>query len=319
MNDHTVQLQFLRYDLPKFYSAWTIDSSDKEGITVILKNALVTAKHTLRHHYYLAAQLYGALNVIDDHLHVDITDNTLRGLMVSLYVLDYYTNRCTPPQFQPGMLTTPYNQAIWKRLQPYFNQRLSAALHENLTESLIWRAIIFRIPNNWIPDRVVAERTQIFLSQGTDTARVEVCAKLHMPYPGGMNWWRAHLKEETTYLCRQIKNNIPVLLDVFTEPREVMNGQQFLIARSIQNIGDSELDIHCINMPEGQHLKLRISNTNESPEILSSTDTNETRLVFAFRCWRIPQATPPLFGLRRYTRYLFPWSLLWRYRHRKQE
>jgi len=286
---------------------WTLESGEVEQIHGAVRSAARRASEDLQSLYGAAARTYGAAELLEASAAARPDEDAGFDLARAIAALDYYGHRTAPPRPSVGALTNPTNRRIWERLRPYLRERLALALEENLRESLLWRAVLSRVPENWLPAEPIRQALERRLRGMEPFTRVAVELDLKPPTLGGAAWIGARMAEQLALLRAELSARRPVLLERITDPEAPPVAAEFLVAYALRADGEGRASILCYDPAAGPRPReLPLSSAGRD----GRTPPGAASLQ-VFRCWRLRPTAPPIFGWRRYAGAVLRWRPLW--------
>lgn len=306
-------------DDPGAWPAWDLESSEAAAFAEALAEAGPRAAARLTELYGDKADGFGAAALIADLAAQPVEEEDLQAAALAMAACDYYRARVTVPRAESGGLTNPANQARWENLRPYLIARCRAALADGAADSLLWRAILGRVPDHWLPAEQLTRALRRQLDASGLFKEVEVTLDLRPPALGGRPWIAAGTKAALAELRVRLKAREACLVEVIRDPMTAPSAAQLVVVYRLEDVpadaaagAGERVVLSCYDPRRGDEaLTLRLSLTAKRVLVTESDPDDSRPAVKALRLVALEDADPPLFGWRRRLRWLLPWAALW--------
>ena len=298
-------------DDPGGWPAWELDADQHTRLQAALKAAGQTAAQDLNDAYGALASRFGATDLIDQLVGQPLADDAGWAPAMTLATLDYFRARARAPRAQPGGLTNSTNRRRWARQHPALHDRYTEVLAQNLAISLTWRAIIERVPDQPVPARRVEDaiRRAVAAAGPYEVRSIEL--DLKTPVRGGRAWLHEQMARELSTIRDEIAAGRPALVEALKRPAGSPASAELLIAYAVEENPHTHLRLHAAGFDDGWQQRILDIDMAGGPLWIMQTPAAAGRIV-ALRHWPAAPHTPPLWGVRRWLRYVLPWALIWR-------
>ena len=285
----------------------------------MLEAASDTAVASLRSEYGMGALLFGAPAVVQRLAGMPVEDDSLFRAARAIAAVDYHRLRSAPPRFQPGGSTNPFNRKRWSELGPYLRTRLGQVLPDYVAGSLLARAVF----TSTTDDRPTADEIGRRVKRQFDATNMFESVQVDVQIPastvGGAAWLRDETLGDLERARTALADNTPVLLEVIRDPMAAPLSAQLVVLFRIDESGGDRMRLSCYDPALADRLvRFDLWIGADTLKIYDADLDDERVAPKGLRFVALPDATPPLFGLRRYTRRLLPWRLSWRLKRRWQ-
>ncbi|MEQ9812749.1 MAG: hypothetical protein RLO50_08200, partial [Azospirillaceae bacterium] len=229
------------------------------------------------------------------------------ALLATLGAIAHHRARCTAPRWHAGGMTRRANRRRWDRYQPFLTDLVRRGLAANFARSLELRARAARLPADWAGCEVTERRLARQLPEG---AQVAITAS--PPRPGG----QAALAEATTLalaaIGQALRGHQPCLVELVRDPARPLAASELAIVYAMAGVDPGAARLMCCraDTPETGRL-LSVAYADGRVEVREQPRTEDTPSIKGLLAWQLPDARPPLYGLRRVTWWLLPWRSLW--------
>ncbi len=280
-----------------------------------IAHAAADARETLSTLYPAAARYWGALDHVAELATTCAAGCSPEAMAPVLACRDHFMNRALPPRPHAGGTTNSDNTVAWQRLLPYLNQCVLPALHGNCAESFVWRAILARIPEPWIPTDAIVKRLMRRFGGTSSVGILDIRLRIAGSASGGLRWIAEAICRTLADIDRALSRGCPAIIEIITDPWSPPLGDRVvLVHRMTAFETDSfRLDCHDPAIQDGR-LRLTIRLSPDRAHIEGYPRTGDQPSIQAIRFWHGAAVEPPYFGLRRYVRWGVPWFLIWRCR-----
>ncbi len=301
------------------WPAWDLESGDAAAFAEAMVEAGPKAAARLAELYGNKVDGFGAAALIAELAAQSPEEEDLRAAALAMAACDYYRARVTVPRAESGGLTNPANQARWESLRPSLIARCRAALAATAADSLLWRAILGRVPDNWLPAEQLTRALRRQLDASGLFKEVEVTLDLRPPVQGGRPWIAAGTKAALAELRAGLKAREACLVELIRDPMTAPSAAQLVVVYRMEDEaaeGEEEAGarvvLSCYDPRRGSEaLTLRLSLTAEGVYVTEADPDDSRPAVKALRLVDLEAADPPLFGWRRRLRWFLPWGALW--------
>ena len=298
-------------DDPGGWPAWDLDEDEQAHLRATLKAAGQAAERDLADAYGALASRFGATDLIGDLVDRPLANDAGWMPAMTLAAHDYFHARAWAPRAQPGGLTNAANRRRWARQRPALHDRYARVLAENLATSLAWRAIIERVPDQPVPARRVEEAVRRAVAAAGPYEVRSIELDLKTPIQGGRAWLREQMTRELSTIRGEIAAGRPVLVETLRRSAGPLPSPDLLVAYAIEETRHQHLRLHAAGFDQGWRGRVLDINMAGVPLWIVQTPAASGRII-ALKHWPTARHTPPLWGARRWLRYLLPWALIWR-------
>ncbi|MBD3618638.1 MAG: hypothetical protein HUJ28_04130 [Chromatiales bacterium] len=309
-------------DDPGPWDVWQLSPGELAGLQALLKDAGIQAAHALLEQYGSQATLFDAPGLVrrlagqpldDDALPADALFHTA----LTLLAYDCYQARVPVPRPAAGGSTNPANRRHGATLRAWLLGRLQAWLQADAQGSLVARAIYARIPQDGLPTGQIARRLRKQVEDSRLFVNAEVNFELRPKIIGGPRWLQAETVHSLREMERKLHHGEPVLVELIRDAEASPATAQVVVVYRLEDAGDGWIGLWCYDPGQGtEPLALRLRSAPGHLIVYDATLVRERPAVKGIRLVAIGGTTPPRFGARRYTRWLFPWAVLWHLRRR---
>ena len=303
-------------DDPGPWDTWELDDTEKADLEALFQGAAKSAECTLRRRYGKQADLFGAAESIRQladapFAHSPIVVESLFRMALAITVFDYYCSRVPVPRVQPGGTTNPANRKRWADLRPYLLTRLRLLIAENTPGSLLTRACYVSISGERTSAKQLEHRIERQFRESGMFENVAARVELKVPTAGGPALMHAETRKTIESAKVALAKRTPLLVEVVRDPGAMSTTMQVAVIFRVTEIDDGRLYVdYYAPASASEPMRLDIRLTADSVSMYDAGD-NERQTPKGLRCVELAAATPPMFGIRRYTRRWLPWRLFW--------
>lgn len=299
-------------DHPGSWEVWQLEPDEKAILISCLGEAAKAAAETLRTRYGELAHISGAAGRVERLVEQGVSDEQLFHVALAISAFDHYEARVSSRRPEPGGTTNPTNRRRWSALRAYLMERVTGSVAANAAGSLQSRAIFASLADNWLPVEQISRRLKKQFDDSGLFTSVDVTLDLRPAVEGGREW----LRMETTRTLAVIKDRLarrrPVPVEVLRDPTVSPNAAQVVVVYRLDELDDGWIGLACYDPvratePVGMRLSL-------APDrfIIYDVPSNQPHAApKGLRQLSVTPGMPPLFGLRRWLRWVLPWRLIW--------
>jgi hypothetical protein len=289
-----------------------LDRQERQEIDQLLRTESEAAAARLNDLFGQSSETFGADDLAKSLAAVPPDDGNADALAKAIAVLDYYFYRAASPRLAVGGLTHPHNIRIWESLRPYLVARLQAVLSADAAQSILWRAVLGRIPESWIPAGLIEKSLARQLAAIAPYASVSVELDLKPQVPGGLEWVEMHTAATIRAIEAALGKRRPSLVELIRAPGTPPLAAQVVVVFAMDRLQAGGPRLLCYD-PEQDHATIAIVVAVQGGRrhFLESPPSGDRPPVKALRLWAMEPEKPPLFGLRRVLDGVLPWRLAW--------
>ncbi len=231
---------------------------------------------------------------------------------VAVAALDYYLARATPPRAKPGGNTNPSNTRRWDELGPYLFERVREVSTEQFPGSLLSRAVFAATTDDAHPAAEIERRVKQQFDESGMFKSVDVDVDRSAPVVGGAAWLRSETLSALETVRKGLAEKTPVLIELIRDPATAPSSAQVVVAFRMDRSEDEPERLYCFDPAQASvPLTLDVWCGQSEMRIYDTGSGEEHVAPRGIRVIALPRAVPPLFGFRRYTRYVLPWRFFW--------
>lgn len=296
-----------------------METDEETALSAALQDAAAPAEAALHGLFGDQADVFGGGALVRHLAQRPVEAQPLFRAALAIAALDHYRARVSVPRAEPGGGTNPVNRDRWAVLRPYLMQRVRHGLQSNATDSLLWRAILGRVADNWVPTALIGRRLERHLMESGLFTSVAVDLDLRPPVPGGRVWLRAETAKTLETVKASLARRRPVLVELLRDPLASPAAAQWAVVYRMDTTEDGWTTLACYDPALGAApLSLRLRLEDDALTVRESPAEEVGPAVKALRVITYAPAPPPLFGPRRRLRWLLPWGLFWYLKRRWQ-
>lgn len=304
-------------DHPGPWDLWRLSPAEQSELQGLIKDAGAAATRVLYARYGRQAELFGGVALVKRMADGPPPVEPLFHSALAILARDAYRARVPLPRPEAGGATNPTNTRRWAVVRGYLLERLRGLLRANAEESLIARAVFARLPEDGLPTGQIARRLRREMEDSGLGADAQLTLELRPRISGGRRW----LQAETVRALRAVEAGLdqgdPVLVELLRDPEAPPCCTQTAVVYRLEDSEDGWLSLSCYDPGQGERpLGLRLRSGPDRLRIYETGSGPERPAVQGIRLLALAPARSPQFGLRRYTRWIFPWAALWRLRRR---
>ena len=298
------------------FGAWAPDGDAPDRLTNALHDAGQAAEARLKEYYWAFARSYGA-DAFARALGAAEPDHGAGVLPVrAIAALDYFSARARVPAPWPGGPANPRNRALRRQLEPYLADRLVDRVSANAAESIVWRAIIARLPTTGVMLDALERAFERRLRDQNDSPSgayrsVKVALDLKLSTPGADGWIAERLPRELEAMRARLKAGTPALVELIRDPSASPMAELVVVYHAEQRTDGAWRIVYHDPALSQRASVLTIRLEDDCARFSTEGEFHDRPVPRALRCWDYAPAVPPLFGLRRLLRHVLPWRWLW--------
>ena len=306
-------------DDPGPWEVWQLETEEEIAVAAALQDAAAPAEAELHGLFGDQADVFGGGALVRHLAQQPAVAESLFRAALAIAALDHYRARVGVPRAEPGGSTNPINRDRWAALRPYLMERVEHCLQSNAADSLLWRAVLGRVADNWVPAALIGRRLERHLMESGLFTSVAVDLDLRPPVPGGRVWLRAETAKTLETVKASLARRQPVLVELLRDPLVSPTTAQWVVAYRMETAEDGWTTLACYDPAQGAApLGLRLRLEDDALTVRESSTEEARPAVKALRAITCAKAAPPLFGLRRRLRWVLPWGLFWYLKRRWQ-
>jgi hypothetical protein len=287
---------------------WALETPELERIALLQAEAANLAIARLDALFGRASRLFGAADLAKRLGAMRVDQEGIRALARAICATDYFGARAAPPRMAAGGLTEPGNRRRWARLGPHPTGRLMDALSANLAEGVLWRCVLGRMPEQWLPVPTLERTIAAALTALPAYDAVTVELAIDTDPPGGLRW--------VARLAADIGSGRPRVVELIRTADGAPTEGSFAVAYAMEALAGRAAQgwrLRCFEPKTGGSHTLRLERPAATSPYRFVEEDGETTapVIKALRLLDITPGRPPRFGARRRLRWLLPWTLLW--------
>jgi hypothetical protein len=301
-----------RLDDPGPWHPWELDGEELRRVEQVLQGAADEAIARLRSLFGQTGDIFGANGLARSLASVPRDVACAFSLAVALTAFDYHCYRATPPRPRAGGLTNRSNQQIWKQLRTHLFDRLLAILSTDATQSILWRSVLGRIPESWIPAALIEQALARHLSDLEPYTGISVELDLKPQVPGGQEWIQENTEQAVAAIEQSLARRRPSLVEVIRDPSTSPIAAQAVVVYGVEPGQEGGRRLLCYDPAQGSRtVSIFLETAGGRLYFAEHEPAADLPSIKALRVWSIEPAVPPLFGFRLYLDRLLPWRLFW--------
>lgn len=306
-----------KLDDPGAWDAWRLDPNERAELQALLKDAGIGAAHALVEQYGSQATLFDSPGFAKRLAGQPLADDALFHIALTVLAYDGYRSRVPVPRPAAGGGTNPANRRHWAVLRTHLLERLQDVFEKNARDALLARGIYARVPQDGLPTGQIARRLRRQVDETGMFRDAELSLELRPELAGGPRWLQAETVRGLHEIERKLRDGEPVLVELLRDPEASPAAAQFVVVYRLEESDEGWIGLSCYDASAGtQPLGLRLRSEPDKLIIYDVASNPERPAVKGIRLLRLDKATPPRFGMRRYTRWVFPWSWVWQLKRR---
>lgn len=314
-------------DDPGPWPVWQMTPEEETAAAGLLREAVEPTCSQLKKTYGCEADTFGARDLVRRLADTAGATETLFRTALAIAAVDHYRARVTPRRPEPGGETNPVNRARWSRLQPFLMSRLTDCLRTNAEPALACCAISGRVAEQWISEAQLRHQLKQQLLDSDLFDSVEISIDLKLPVPGGDAWLHGETAKTLSAVRESLARRQPGVIEVLRDPATTPAAAQVLVVYRLEEAEDGWTTLACYDpAAEDGRCRLRLRQRGKRFVIRTQPASETLSAVSGLRLMDLAPARPPLFGLRRWLRWVLPWGPLWYVKrrclvwyHRKRE
>lgn len=299
---------------------WQLQSDESSVFVDDIAVAGQEAANHLTELYGSKADVFGAGTHIEDMASQLPDEEAMQAMAIAIAACDHYNARVTVPRVSVGGLTNSANSKRWQTLRPYLVKRCQETLCRAAAQSMLWRSILARMPDNWLPTAQLTRALRRQLDESGMFKEFEVALDLKAPVPGGERWIAMQCAATVAALRTRLKAREACLVELIRDPGSGPLAAQFVVVYRMhdeigtdEETGSGRVTLSCYEPTLGGAVyRLQLALTGERVVFRSFDEPRDVRpAVKALRLVALDTVEPPLFGWRRRLRAILPWRPLW--------
>ncbi len=303
-------------DDPAGWPDWMLTPEEAADFAADLAAAGAEAGERLTNLYGEQADTFGAAGLVEALAAQPLEAADLQAVALSIAAADYHRERLTVPRAEAGGITNPTNRPVWATLRPYLVARCRAALAAGGAEALQWRAILGRVPDNWLPAAQLTRALQQELNASGLFSEVEVTLELNPPVAGGGRWIAMQCRGALAELRKRFRERAPCLVELIRDAEDA--APQWVVAYRLEDelsLGRDGVERVRLWVYDprrgGLPVSLRITLADDRIQAVETPAPEAAAAVKALRLIRLAPGEPPRFGWRRWFKSAHPWGVFW--------
>ncbi|MGD8497951.1 MAG: hypothetical protein PVG82_03525 [Chromatiales bacterium] len=298
-------------DEPGPWDVWSLQPEQQATLRALVDQAVESAIETLDAAYGREATAFDPAGLVRRLAAEPSTVQPWFSLARAILARDYYLARARCPRPESGGQTNPTNRKRWARIEPYGFDRLRACLSANLTESLLIRAAYGRLPDDGSANERLLQRLRRQVEAAGLFESFELSLNLKAPLPGGRRRVNAETATTLEWIRAELRERRPVLVEVIRDSLEAPGDAQIILVYRLEEQADGWLRLDAYDpVHEAEPVGFRLRTEGQS--MIYDRQPDEQRPApKGLRRIVLEDAGPPLFGLRRWLRWVLPWRPLW--------
>jgi hypothetical protein len=304
-------------DEPGVWPDWDLGAADLEGFTEDGRRAAAKAAARLAFLYGDSIASFGADDLVIGLAKPAPAQEDLQRLGLLLAACDHHRARLAVPRAAPGGLTNPANRRVWARLRPYLVARCRAVLAADSADALLWRAILGRVPDNWLPAAQLTRALERQFAASEDFSEVTVNLELKPQNLGGRRWIAAATRAAVAQLRQGLAARDACLVELLRDPAVAPSAASWVVVYRLQDLFPPAAEGEALRLwaydprrgAEPLVLRLRI---DAAGVFAAETDPDDDLpAVKALRVMSLAPADPPRAGWRAWFTAVHPWGAFW--------
>lgn len=301
-----------RFDDPGRWPDWEPEPEELRQVQHALTSAADSAVKRMRALYGVSSKTFGAESLATSLAKKPASGHAAFALARAIVLMDYHAHRAAAPRMEPGGLTNSRNRQIWDRLRPHLVARLEDALTADADSSILWRAILSRIPETPIPTELIERSIARQLAGISPYASISVELDIGSQVRGGTRWIAKQTDLALAAIDQALADRKPCLVELIRAPSAAPHQAASVIVYAMESDQAGDHRIYFLDPEqEGGRSVLLMETVGERRWFTEPGSSTDRPPVKALRLWAIEPAKPPLFGLRRVLDRLLPWRLFW--------
>ncbi|WP_193367149.1 hypothetical protein [Pelagibius marinus] len=303
-------------DDPAGWPDWLLTPEEAAGFAADQAAAGAEAAARLTNLYGEQADTFGAAGLVEALAAQSLDAADLQAVALAIAAADYHRERLPVPRAEVGGITNPRNRPVWEKLRPYLVARCRAALAAQGAEALQWRAILGRVPDNWLPAAQLTRALQQELNASGLFSEVEVTLELNPPVAGGGRWIAMQCRGTLAELRRRLPAREPCLVELIRDAEDA--APQWAVAYRLEDelsLGRDGVERVRLWFHDprrgGAEVSLRITLADDRIQAVETPAPEAGAAVKALRLVKLEPGEPPRFGWRRWFRRAHPWGAFW--------
>lgn len=303
-------------DDPAGWPDWTLTPEEVDGFAAARAAAGAEAGEWLVNLYGAQAEACGAAALVAALAAQPLDETDLQAVALTIAAADYHAARLTVPRARPGGLGNSANRRRWERLRPYLAARCLAAFAADGAEALRWRAILGRVPDDWLPAAQLTRALQQELNASELLSNVEVRLDLNPPVAGGGRWIAAQVRGALAELRHRLAARESCLVELIRDAEDAapewVAAYRLEEELSLGRDGVERVRLWVHDPRRGATaVSLRVTLADDHIQVVEQPAPRTGISVKALRLVKLAPADPPRFGWRRWFGGTHPWGALW--------
>ena len=289
-----------------------LDPEEQRQVQRLQIEAAEAAAARLRSLFERASVQFGALALVRRLGELPVDPTGALALAKAITALDYFTAWARPPRPAVGGLTNPINRRRWTRLRGHLVARLLTALSQEASGSLLWRSVLGRIPEVWLPVPLLQRSIAAGLADIPPYASITVELDIANDRPGGRTWLAAQTRQALEGIDAALDDGRPSLVELIRAVETAPTAAELVVVYAMERRSGDRLRLLCYDPETGGGKVLCCEEEDGGLQHFAEVpDTGERAAIKALRVWEVAPVSPPFFGIRGLLPWLLPWRLLW--------
>lgn len=301
--------------MPKTFFRPQIDGSRFEFIEEIGKNEIHAARRKFRSavddsiellepFYSAALEIYDIRNSLIDSVAGEIPPDFILKSGKIHFILDYYNAR----RFSPK--SVPKKENDLALINSFFRGRSADSLGANAAVLLANTAIVYMIPDKWLPESWIIDPIKKELKQMDVLKDSTVDLTLRVPF-GGNLWLRDKCRQEWDQLKRYLDDGKPWpirLIGASLNPYE--NEAVIAYGYKEHDDGSGTIYVYDLEFP-GQEQALKLKFHGKTQITVEGFEHPSDDSIRGFYCEHYSEQSPPAIGKLLFFRKILPIKPIW--------
>ena len=306
-------------DDPGPWPDWHLEAEEQQAFAAALTAGAAQAAERLSNLYGAQAETFGATALVQALAAQALPEADLQSAALAIAAADHHHARLFVPRAGAGGLTDPANRKRWQELRPYLVARALAMLRDNAADALMWRAILGRVADDWVPVAQLTRAIHQELSASGLFSDVQVTLELNPPVAGGGRWIALQSKGALAELRRRLRSREACLVELIRDTEAAPPALELAVAYRLEDEltlgrdGVERVRLWLYDPRRGAvAVSLRITLADDRLQAVELPAAEGRPSVKALRLVRlVVPADPPFTGWRRWLRPVHPWGAFW--------